>query len=160
MDNASNNQTSMECLKWLIAERHIIDFSAKNNYIRCFAHIVNLCSQACIKAMEADNDTSPQYPDTDTDSVTETDTPDNQPTRQVRKTRKSGPICLARKTVAYIRKSGQRCDLLLEIIEEGNKTSLWTNRNNHNVQIPTTLALVTVLPDVCTRWDSVFYMLR
>jgi hypothetical protein len=160
MDNASNNQTFMECLERLLAERAIIDFCAKNNYIRCFSHIVNLCSQACIKAMEADDDTSTQYPDTDTDSATETDTPATQPTRPVRKTRKSGPICRARKTVAYIRKSGQRRDLLLEIIEDGNTTSLWTTRNDQNVQISTTLVPVTVLPDVRTRWDSVFYMLR
>jgi hypothetical protein len=110
--------------------------------------------------MEADDDTSTQYPDTDTDSATETDTPATQPTRPVRKTRKSGPICRARKTVAYIRKSGQRRDLLLEIIEDGNTTSLWTTRNDQNVQISTTLVPVTVLPDVRTRWDSVFYMLR
>ncbi|KAJ7463111.1 hypothetical protein B0H11DRAFT_2241093 [Mycena galericulata] len=82
MDNASNNQTFMECLERLLAERRIIDFGAKNNYIRCFAHIVNLCSQACIKAMEAGDDTSPQYPDTDTDSATQTDTPETQPTRR------------------------------------------------------------------------------
>ncbi|KAJ7886610.1 hypothetical protein B0H14DRAFT_2563288 [Mycena olivaceomarginata] len=68
MDNASNHQTFMQCLERLLAERHIIDFCANNEYIRCFTHIVNLCSQACIKAMEADDDTSLQYPDTDTDS--------------------------------------------------------------------------------------------
>ncbi|KAJ6482790.1 ribonuclease H-like domain-containing protein [Mycena sanguinolenta] len=102
MDNASNNQTFMECLERLLAERGILDFSAEKNYIRCFAHIVNLCSQACIKAMEADDDTSPQYPDTDTDSATETDTPDNEPTRRVRKTRKTGPICRTRKTQPHV----------------------------------------------------------
>jgi hypothetical protein len=91
MDNASNNQTFMECLKRLLAERAIIDFCAKNNYIRCFSHIVNLCSQACIKAMEADNDTSTQYLDTDTDSATETDTPNRHTSDSAHSPRQKNP---------------------------------------------------------------------
>jgi hypothetical protein len=64
---------------------------------------------------------------------------------------------------SFIRKSGQRRDQLLDIIKQGNTNSLWTQVTlveNKAVKEPVVLAFVTVLPDVKTRWDSVFYMLR
>lgn len=69
----------------------------------------------------------------------------------------------ARKTVAFIRKSGQRRDQFLDIIKQGNTNSLWKQVsvvNNTVVKTPVVLGMVTVFPDVKTRWDSVFYMLR
>jgi hypothetical protein len=53
-----------------------IQFDAKKNDIRCFAHIINLCSQAVIRQMERDNDDD-THSDTDTDPETETGTDDN-----------------------------------------------------------------------------------
>lgn len=51
-------------------------FDAKKNYVRCFAHIINLCSQATIRVMEKDNGND-AHSDTDPDSDTETGTDDN-----------------------------------------------------------------------------------
>jgi hypothetical protein len=89
-----------------------VQFDAKKNYICCFAHIINLFSQAVIHQMERDNnDDTP--PDTDTDPETETGTDDDTAAAifwQTQTTRKAGPIRRARKTVAFIGKSGQRRD--------------------------------------------------
>jgi hypothetical protein len=128
MDNASNNTTFMTHLAILLRERGIVGFDAKNNYIRCFAHIINLCSQAVIKQMEKD-DANETYSDSDTDDdgtdldclgddVEEVISP------QVHRTRKAGPMRHARKTVAFIRKGGQRRDQLLDIIKTGNADGL------------------------------------
>jgi hypothetical protein len=62
--------------------------------------------------------------------------------------------------VAFIRKSGQHRDELLSIIKEGNDNGLWTELHTGGGTQVVSLSQVTVLPDVKTRWDSVFYMLR
>ncbi|KAJ7125982.1 hypothetical protein C8R44DRAFT_617949, partial [Mycena epipterygia] len=49
MDSASNNSTFMHHFLLLLVHAGILDFDAKDNYIRCFAHIINLCAQATIK---------------------------------------------------------------------------------------------------------------
>ncbi|KAJ7675195.1 ribonuclease H-like domain-containing protein [Mycena rosella] len=158
MDNASNNATFMTHLALLLAERGVLDFNAKENYIRCFAHIINLASQTVIRAMEK-QDSHVQHSDTETESESDDDTPG----LAVRARRRAGPIRRARKTVAFIRKSGQRRDELLSIIKTGNETQLWTEVREVGVnveQVPVALSEVTVLLDVKTRGDSVFFMLR
>lgn len=78
--------------------------------------------------MEKD-DVDPQhmYSDTDTEEGTESENSENAEAvvRVTRYTRKAGPIRRARKTVAFIRKSGQRRDELQRIITDGNTQSLW-----------------------------------
>ena len=113
-------------LKLLLGDIGVVSFDEKKNYIRCFAHVINLCSQAVIKVMKKDNE-DPAYSDTETEPATESgDSEDGEPTmRATRYTRKAGPITRARKTVAFIRKSGQRRDELQNIITEGNTKSLW-----------------------------------
>lgn len=61
----------------LLAEAGILDFDAKDNYIRCFAHIINLCAQATIKAMEKD-DSREIHSETDTETES-----DDEDLRQV-----------------------------------------------------------------------------
>lgn len=157
MDNASNNATFLTHLSILLAERGI-DFDANTNYIHCFAHVINLCSQAVIRAMEK-QDSQDDHPET------ETETESDEAGRAVRARRRAGPIRRARKTVAFVRKSGQRRDELLTLIKTGNESQLWTevrvnSRTGTAERVITSLSEVTVLPDVKTRWDSVFYMLR
>ncbi|KAJ6467257.1 ribonuclease H-like domain-containing protein, partial [Mycena sanguinolenta] len=76
LDNASNNLSMMMHLA--VALREIgVEFDEKQNYIRCFAHVINLCAQAAIKAMEKD-DADEAYSDSGTEPATETsdsDTP-------------------------------------------------------------------------------------
>jgi hypothetical protein len=125
LDNASNNASFMNSLAALLNAVGV-QFDGKKNYIRCFAHIINLCSQAVIRQMERDNDDD-IHSDTDTDPGTETGTDDDVTAANVRSTRttwKAGPIRRARKTVAFVRKSGQRRDQFLDIIKQGNRNSL------------------------------------
>lgn len=77
--------------------------------------------------MERD-DADAEHSDSDTEPATES-TDDEEPVpvgmRATRYTRKAGPIHRARKTVAFVRKSGQRRDELQNIIAHGNTQSLW-----------------------------------
>jgi hypothetical protein len=165
LDNTSNNLSFMIHFAILLRGRCIVGFDAKKNYIRCFAHIVNLCSQAVIRSMEKD-DMDGDYPDTDTEPGTDSDVSDDAAVvtiRPTRTSRKAGPIQRARKSIRFIRKSGQRRDEFLEIIRLGNEDHTWTQVvvvNGQAEKVTVNLALVTVLPDVKTRWDSVFFMLR
>ncbi|KAF7358289.1 putative AC transposase [Mycena venus] len=166
LDNASNNGTFMLHFTSLLRDIGIRDFDEKQNYIRCFAHVINLCSQAVIRVMEKD-DADAEHSDPDTDPATES-TDDEEPVpvgmRATRYTRKAGPIHRARKTVAFVRKSGQRRDELQSIITHGNTHSLWKEvtmgEEGTLIESPMNLASVMVIADVKTRWDSVFYMLR
>ncbi|KAJ7045011.1 hypothetical protein C8F04DRAFT_1174003 [Mycena alexandri] len=72
MDNASNNATFMTHLSILLAERGL-DFDADQNYIHCFAHIINLCSQAVIRAMEK-QDSRHEHPETETETESDENT--------------------------------------------------------------------------------------
>jgi hypothetical protein len=157
MDNASKNASAMFHLSLMLQDFYVT-FDEKNNYICCFAHVINLCSQAVIKLMEKD-DGNMAYSDSDTDPATETSDSDAAPAAMhaMRVTKKAGPIHQARKTVAFIRKSVQHRDQFLEIIGQGNADSEWTVSSAEHKTV--VLACVTVLPDVKTRWDSVFYML-
>ena len=124
MDNASNNATFLYHLRILLQEIGVHDFDEKQNYIRCFAHVINLCSQAVIRVMEKD-DVDDQYSDSETAPATESSTGSDSGPRATRYTRKAGPIQRARKTVAFVRKSGQRRDELQAIIAQGNTDSIW-----------------------------------
>ncbi|CAK5276396.1 unnamed protein product [Mycena citricolor] len=143
MDNASSNTLFMQHLKEEIVE--IVPdstFKAADRQVRCFSHIINLCSQAVNKAMEKIDRRNAE--ETVTNSGTKT---------------AAGPIRRARKTVAYVQKSGQRWDALEDVIKEGNKTQLWLEKNE-NAMTHVELKAVQLLPDVKTRWDSMFYMLQ
>ncbi|RXW14039.1 hypothetical protein EST38_g11815 [Candolleomyces aberdarensis] len=50
LDNASNNETMMEHLEFLLDQRQIV-FSAKDNRICCFPHITNLACKAVLDAI-------------------------------------------------------------------------------------------------------------
>ncbi|KAJ7190445.1 hypothetical protein GGX14DRAFT_378288 [Mycena pura] len=137
----------LEHLERLLHLRGNFNFDSSDNFIRCFSHIINLCSQAVLKSMLKD-DTAEHYSDTETDDATASNESD------------AGPIQRARKTVAFVRKSGQRRDELASIIEQGNVNQAWVEVQPDNSQVVIFLKCVTLLPGVKTRWDSEFYMLR
>jgi hypothetical protein len=157
--NASNNASTMLHLSLMLQDFNVT-FDEKKNYIHCFAHIVNLCSQVVIKVMEKDNG-DVAYSDSDTDPATESLDSDAAPAmmRATHVTKKASPIRRACKTVTFIRKSGQCCDQFLEIISQGYYTDPeWTVSSAEHKTVA--LACVTVLPNVKTWWDFVFYMLH
>jgi hypothetical protein len=58
----------------LLAEAGNLDFDAKDNYIRCFAHIINLCAQATIKVMEKE-DRDEIHSETETETESDDEAP-------------------------------------------------------------------------------------
>jgi hypothetical protein len=56
-DNASNNDSMCNSLENYFQELGV-DFTAKNNQIRCLGHVINLAAQSLLKSMECDNTTS------------------------------------------------------------------------------------------------------
>jgi hypothetical protein len=142
LDNASNNATFLLHLSILLQEIGVHDFDEKQNYICCFSHVINLCSQVVIRVMEKD-DVDADYSDSETDPATESSTGSDPGPRATRYTRKAGPIRWARKTVAFVHKSGQRRDELQAIIEQGNTDSIWREITvgENNTPIETTVNL-------------------
>ena len=56
LDNAENNTTMMRELESLLKSREkSINFDEKNNRVRCFAHIINICSSHLVNAMSNSN---------------------------------------------------------------------------------------------------------
>jgi hypothetical protein len=91
LDNASNNATFLLHLGILLQEIGVHDFDEKQNYIRCFSHVINLCSQAVIQVMEKD-DVDADYSDSKTDPATESSMGSDPGPCATRYTRKAGPI--------------------------------------------------------------------
>jgi hypothetical protein len=89
LDNASNNETMLEELERLLHDRDF-EFDAVDRRIRCFAHIVDLCSGRVIKAISEDDEST------------------------------GNPIGLARGAVRSIRGSGLRRDAFDETVKNGN----------------------------------------
>jgi hypothetical protein len=59
-------------LSLFLSDISVVDFDEKQNHIRCFADVINLCSQAVIRVMEkgayvehSDSDTEPAMESTD-----------------------------------------------------------------------------------------------
>jgi hypothetical protein len=91
LDNAGNNKTMMEALEKKLEERDI-PFDATDRRIMCYAHVVNLCSGAVIRAAG------------DGDGTLELN-----------------PIGVARGVVRAVRVSGKRRDAFDEVIRDGNR---------------------------------------
>jgi hypothetical protein len=128
--------------------------------------------------MEKDN-VENQYSDSETDPATELSMGSDSGLHATHYMCKAGPIWQARKTVAFVCKSGQYCYELQAIIAQGNTDSIWWEITvGENTPVETTvnlcishsiflwlalywrwLASVTVIADVKMHWDSVFYML-
>ena len=50
-DNATNNDTFMITLQQT-CENRSIDFTARNNHVRCLAHVINLAAQAALSKLK------------------------------------------------------------------------------------------------------------
>lgn len=135
MDNASNNETMMQELQILLAGRDV-SFDPVNRRVMCFAHVVNLCSGRVIHGISQDKGDSFSAGD---DAVP------------------SNPIDLARAVVRNIRASGPRRDHFKDIIQEGNTRGYFRDaKSSQTVHVKNN----QLLRDVCTRWDSVYQMIR
>src|SRR5713226_5838754 len=54
LDNAENNAVAMQELQSLLAKREMavrLDFNHLKHHVRCYAHIINICSSHIISSM-------------------------------------------------------------------------------------------------------------
>lgn len=170
MDGASVNDTLMEELEKLLAQRDI-PFNRKDHRVLCFPHIINLCSQCVIKTFtkskrrknrnaaydtedEEDEDWEDEDAEVDADafpysSFRDSPTAPSEAELLLRQRRRD-PIRVVRKKVRFVRSSGQRRDHLQRIIRDGNE--------EERFQPP--VPQLQPLLDVRTRWDATHRMLN
>lgn len=130
----------MEELEILFLKRDI-PFNHKDNHIRCFPHVINICAQHTI-----DKFTSTYRREAEYDG--ESDDPDAVPVS-------SDPIARGRLVVKAIRASGQRRDRFEDLIRDGNAKGYFKVEG----QI-VKVNIRQLLLDVRTRWDSVYQMIK
>jgi predicted nucleic acid-binding OB-fold protein len=183
----------MEALKLLLKERENtmdIAFEPLDRRIRCYAHIINICSSHIIASMTP---TSRSYlvnlkvpvdsnyatydgSDDDSDDDSDYDSPihgidearlaasfdfrENPKFRRWVSGIQRNPLGRARKLITFLRSSDQRKAQLSEVITEGNQKNSFIGTNNEGEPIVIQLPKLELLRDVKTRWDSVYMMLE
>lgn len=123
-----------------------IKFNGQDRKIMCFLHVVNLSSGRVIQGLT---------------KVLE-DLPENWEPPTLKHTKQSytdavarDPIALGRAVVQAIRASGSRREAFDDIIKDGNAKK-WFKDGEKILKVES----LQLLQDVCTRWDSVYYMLN
>lgn len=137
-------------LQTLLNDRDI-PFHHKDNRIRCFPHIINICVDHVLKEF-----TKVELVDIDfeTQFAAVVGSPSSE-TQTLAEALERDPIARGRMVVNAIRASGQRRDAFEELIIDGNA------RGYFKVEGKTVkLNVVQLLHDVCTRWDSVYNMIK
>lgn len=171
----------MEELQSLLAKRRITDevrFDHKNNRIRCYAHIINICSSHIIVSFTSTPKSylsqlniplNPDYvthDDSDSDNESSCSDDDDQdyewelPGCYSRRGNSSlgewiegikrDPLRRARRVIRLLRSSDEHRNSFQKVIRDGNKHN-WFDDKVPELQL---------LRDVKTRWDSVYMMLR
>ncbi|KAJ2926565.1 hypothetical protein H1R20_g10525, partial [Candolleomyces eurysporus] len=148
LDNASNNNTSMEEICDELRALGI-PFDAAGNRIRCFPHIINLAVKAGLGLLTQlglfDEDLT-----FDDAFATLAQNPTYMGLLQ------SDVVKLARQLVNFIRDSGQRREDFEAVIQSGNENNSWGDDKDGK---PIQLRVVGLLRDVDTRWSSTFLMI-
>jgi hypothetical protein len=153
LDNADNNDTFMAKLACLLASRDI-DFDAKDRRIRCFPHILNICSGHLVDKLTDMNihDIAEAWVSTLPQDLNDRQTYQDALERD--------PIALGRAVVQALRASGQRRDAFEDFIKEGNTKGYWEEEDKDGEAIKVKIDVLQLIRDVKTRWDSVYYMIR
>ena len=172
----------MKCLETLLTARKksrekshetaIHPFDHLKNRIRCYAHIINLCSLHVISSFSSAcydlNSTIDDYGDDDEDNNTDFDIKFADPTlgkhyddeaKEWAQGLKREPLTRCQRIVRLFRSSNEHRTGFQKIIERGNKHGWWTKRVNDKVVV-VNLPQLQLLRDVKTRWDSVYMMLQ
>ena len=157
MDNSSSNNTAMNVLQRLLAEKgiifrkdiqriwwahHMYQSSLIWNFYRCFPHIINLAVGDAIAALKKPNESPP--PSLPDDGVT---------WEEFSAILQGDVIAKCRNIVCYCRASGNWQAELLQIIQDGNKQC-----SSGSILWHEPLRVVELLQEVATRWSSTFWM--
>jgi hypothetical protein len=183
----------MEALESLLDDRENmtkIGFDPKDHRIRCYAHIINICSSHIVASttptsksylsdLKVPLDTNHTTLD-NSDSEADSDDDDfsfdcgineshlaeffgdqrDSTTKRWLSGIQRDPVRRARKLVNFLRASDQRKEGLRKAIQDGNKSNKFIGKDDKGKPIVVKLPELELLRDVKTRWDSVYMMLE
>ena len=181
LDNAKSNAVAMRELESLLAERETavaVGFDHLNHRVRCYAHIINICSSHIIASMTS---TPKSYiPDLkvpagsiagigdDLDNSSDGD--DDDQNRDIEELElddcyddrgpgfeswlagiKRDPLRHARRIVCFLRSSDQHREGFRAFIQDKNKHKWFTAKDNKGRHAPIQVPVLQLLRDVMTR---------
>ena len=181
----------MRELQSLLAEREVavaVDFDHIKHRVRCYAHIINICSSHIISSMTS---VSKDYlsdldipidsnPTICQDYKDESDDDDIDPDLGVGELKlddcyddcgdstleewfagiKRDPLKRACRIIRLLRSSDQRREGFRKFIVDGNAQNWFTQKDQSGKREPVQVPERQLLRDVKTRWDSVYMMLE
>ena len=183
----------MRELQFLLAKRDTaitIDFDHLNRRVRCYAHVINICSSHIVASATPGSKTSRSDPEIpvpmctihayDADSNDESDdgeddgdiesnydsddldlNDDGDAKLKERSTGiKRNPLGRARRLVRFLRSSDGRKEDFCKLVHDGNNGGLFTAKGNDGKHVTVQVPNLELLRDVKTRWDTVYLMLR
>ena len=128
LDNLTTNDKTLVFLEKLFVECEILSFDAKDNWIMCFPHIINITVQHCLKKMSLA--VAPENDDDYEELIDKSNTDEAHGFGQSFKAAfAQDPIARLQKIVMVIHSSGQRRNAYLRWIETGNKSGLFVLQN-------------------------------
>jgi hypothetical protein len=166
-----------------------VNFDHLNHRIRCYAHIINICSSHIIASVTQTSksglsdlevpidsnyarDSDDESGDDDIDRFDPIhefeeselahfyDDEDNSTLKEWFAGIKRDPLRRARRVIRLLRSSDQRREGFRAFIRDGNQRRWFTTKNNDGKRITVQVPELQPLRDVKTRWDSVYMMLQ
>jgi len=163
----------MEKLESLLKEREIVaKFDHLNHRVRCYAHIINICSSHIINSTTSASGQFDDYDgETDGDFGYDRDIEDWEPALLYDDRADSSiktwfgglrrdPLKRACRLIRFFRSSDQRRTDFLKFIVEGNQKEWFYRINKDGKRELANVPAKEFLRDVKTRWDSVYKMLQ
>lgn len=190
LDNAESNATAMQELKNLLAKREAAiaaDFDPLNHRVRCYAHIINICSSHIVAAATpisksrssglvlngatssgSENESEDDGVESDFD-IEDVELPNcysDKGNTRIKAGKawldnlKRDPLKRARRLIRVLRSSDQQRQGFRAFIQDGNEHGWFTAKDDEGKRSPVQVPDLQLMRDVKTRWDSVYMMLE
>jgi len=153
LDNCSLNDAFLKELEILLCPCKV-EFNHKDNHIRCFPHITNICSNHVIDAFT----NIALVGDTGGFTASTSGPPSDPDNQSYEEAVAHNPIALCWSTVWAVRTSGQQRDHLVEVIADGNKKGWFKSTRDPTITIQVKRA--QLVRDMKVRWDSLYFMIN
>src|SRR5258707_5379581 len=193
LDNAENNAVAMQELQSLLAKREMavgLDFDHLKHCIRCYAHIINICSSHIISSMtsvskwylsnlkvpadidcmfcaEDDDDLDDGNINSDADEdIAELqldgcyDAHGDADLKEWFAGIKCNPLRHACRVICLLHSLDLCKQNFCEFIQSRNQQKWFTKLDDNGKHVTVQICKLQLLRDVKTRWDSVYMMLK
>lgn len=181
----------MQELESMLAKREMtasFDFNHLRHRVRCYAHIINICSSHIISSMTSVSeqylsdlkvpaDTDDMFRAEDDDYLDDESTDADEAIAELQLDGrydahgnpeleewfaciKRNPLKRARRVIRLLRSSDQRKERFREFIQVGNERNWFTQIDENGKRVTVQVPILQPLRDVKTRWDSVHMMLE